>query len=143
MFAGPEYASYVQLCRELLLERELQQGDFYVEFQDALRLASVHVYAPVVWPSKSPVVVPRGSPAKGTVWLPRLDQWLAMLEGIGVRLMAFEPLPPDEDHATETWNCAARGVLGVGVTREEAAARLWMALAHGPAHDLAGDDCAG
>lgn len=126
LFEGPEYASFIALCRELRLERVYwQPGD--------LRW---HPRAnPSAWPGQIMVISDSESAEAASiagnreaVWLPRLDQLLAMLEEAGARSLTLEPLPPDEDHPTATWNCAGRGAVGVGRTREEAAARLWLAV---------------
>lgn len=126
MFKAPEYASYRYLCRELRLERDLESGDLYHE-SNAL-VDKVHIYAPVVWPPHSRVTLPRGNEAEGTVWLPRLDQWLAMLEEAGYAdFYLYIRRPGTWSASCGDW-CDNPRFEAEGPSREEAVARLWMAV---------------
>ena len=131
MFDGPEYEPYIRLCRELRFERKWQVGD-YVSVTEHGTFA-----CGIVAGSDRPTG--NGDP----VWLPRLDQLLAMLEEVGVAEIAFEQYP-DAPH--EPWACCPVREVDVGVhmiyalseftflgfTREEAAARLWCAVTAHP-----------
>jgi hypothetical protein len=120
LFSGPEYASYIALCRELRLERDLQEGDWY--FHESLRPDQEEGW----------VLLAAGDERAESfeVWLPRLDQWLAMLEEAGADC-------PEFDRETTTGHYVLRRGMpdewghsqyGTGQTREEAAARLWRAV---------------
>lgn len=109
MFDGPEHASYIALCRELRLERELRDGDFV-----ALPYAGREVH--VCGVSVAPGVMEHGG-----VWLPRLDQWLAMLEAAGADAVALIS-------SGGSYIVKAHAAEADGPTREEAAARLWLAV---------------
>lgn len=120
MFATPEYASYVQLCRELRLEREFDDGDYY----------TAPVPVSVIAPEGFEVLIWVGlfrlpHATEDCIWLPRLDQWLATLEEAGVKALAFIGIPGEEG-----WICQpyTEPHEGRGPTREEACARLWMAV---------------
>lgn len=70
------------------------------------------------------------------LWLPRLDQWLAMLEEAGHPEISFEDMRKTGGPKPGWWATTAeytpmgRGNMnpGIGPTREEAAARLWCAV---------------
>lgn len=112
-FSRPEYASYVQLCRELRVPRVLANGDWY-------NVENGPVYVTVY---KSPY--PASSRA---IWLPSLADWLEMLEEAGITSVGF-----DRDDS-KTWIVGEddrpfpEARIGVASTREEAAGRLWMQL---------------
>jgi hypothetical protein len=68
MFEGREYESYIALCRELGLKREFECGDVWCFWKDVsngpfIQGASGHDGADEL-----------------AIWLPRLDQWLELLE---------------------------------------------------------------
>lgn len=118
MFEGPEHEPYLALCREMRLERNLGEGDYYGQFYSGEMVASL-------WDGS--VLADEAA-----WWLPRLDQWLAMLGAAGVRNIGFWT---GDDYAKcgallqvspyEGWD---PGDLETASTREEAAARLWCAL---------------
>jgi hypothetical protein len=128
LFDGPEYASYIALCRELRLERTIEPGDWSADFGDVFMeepALQVHVARP---PGTASVTLPRDTLAITSIWLPRLDQWLAMLEEAGADC-------PEFDRETTTGHYVLRRGMpdewghsqyGTGPTREEAAARLWV-----------------
>lgn len=133
MFEGEEYRSYIQLCRELRLPSVYwRQGD--LQWNPRAN--------PDAWPGQIVVISDRESAESASmagnrevVWLPRLDQWLSMLEEAGVqsiRCMWHGRVAPSDRVRIEatridsvmdvvTWDC-------YGPTREEAAARLWMSV---------------
>lgn len=135
MFEGPAYESYIALCRALRLERTLEPGDWCFEFGATSYWTGAdrpELYAPVRWPSASPVSLPRGTVDAGSVWLPHLDQWLDKLEEAGVRDIGFWSgdgygkccvLAIDYDTGAIEF-----ADLETAPTRAEAAARLWMAV---------------
>jgi hypothetical protein len=114
-FRHPEYASYVALCRDLKLKpgRPPESGDEH-EF----------------------------SQAQAPVWLPRLDDWLAIFLAAGWGGFSLwrrppagwtgQPLPPP----TMGWACRPINAGAIeydldppdAPTPEEACARLWLAL---------------
>ena len=131
-FSDPEYASYVALCRELLLEREFDDGDFYTA-PVPISVIAPEGFEVLTW------VYRFGLPnaTEDCVWLPRLDQWISMLEEVGFREIRLWPTGrcqhgdcwrmdtadgPDKDRWLVSRPCD---------TREEAAARLWMLVAAG------------
>jgi hypothetical protein len=122
VFEGPEYESYLALCRELRLERALQDGDFVDDgVRPGVQMCGVTVAPGVMW--------------HGGVWLPRLDQWLTMLE---------DSVPPWDGAAPwvgvalrrhgRVWFATDLGLEGregysrSGDSPEEAMARLWIAV---------------
>jgi len=111
VFEGPEYASYIALCRGLRLEHRIMAGDCCIWAKGDDR-------QPGIWWGMSP------EPGLW-IWLPRLDQWLAMLEEAGVQWVSFAPTP----QWTAAWTDADAWLKDAEApTREEAAARLWMAV---------------
>lgn len=135
MFSGPEYASYVALCRELRLEREFTAGDFYAA------PVPVSVIAPegfevLIWVDL--FRLPHAT--QDCAWLPRLDQWLAMLEEAGVESVTIQlawtnPEDPGEKEyvAFDAWDVPDADDLRNYTSREEAAAQLWVAVTGTPA----------
>lgn len=114
--SGPEYASYIALCRELRLKREVARGDY----------VAWHVGGdPLLWAADQ-------SPSSDIwVWLPRLDQLLLMLEGKGVRDVGFWALDDCAKCGALTpgdFDGISYGDLETATTREEAALRLWIAV---------------
>ena len=127
LFAGPEYASYIALCRALRLEREFEVGDWALRIitKDGSRTARYLMTsdAVAIWPAAEEMMV----------WLPRLDQWLAMLE------MAGFPYVQIERFGRRKYVCAVASAgeepphdhtrsAGSWLTREEACARTWCAV---------------
>ncbi|PZR71774.1 MAG: hypothetical protein DLM66_00100 [Candidatus Dormiibacter spiritus] len=113
-FSRPEYASYVQLCRELRLERTLTNGDWYY-----VEDGRVHV---IVY-KKSPY------PASArAIWLPTLSDWLEMLEEAGITSVGFDRDDSKIWIVGEDDRPFPEARIGVASTREEAAARLSMAV---------------
>src|SRR5262249_40412619 len=122
MFDAPEYESYIALCRELRLEHIFGQADWaFVEDPES---------------ESGGVVTTRlifeGERAGDTVvWLPRLDQWLAMLEEAGVAMVQFVSRPLYRNPGYQIIAIAPGQEPPMplqALTREEAAARLWMAV---------------
>lgn len=121
--SGPEHASYVALCRELRLERErgFELGDWWVwlTLEDP------------------PILVDEGflrtvfALIDLQIWIPRLDQLLAMLEVAGVRDVGFWAFDDRTKCGVLTagdFDGISYGDLETAPTREEAALRLWMAV---------------
>ena len=141
MFDGPEYASYIALCRELRLERKLKIDDqISVWFDNPSSPSSSNIYLVTDedetrgWGSYTPVDQSDFVDGRANVrWLPRLDQWLAMLEKAAPDWTNTFSITRHEDGefwATFEGRAASNGGSwdGLGPTREEAAARLWMAV---------------
>lgn len=126
MFNGPEYERYRQLCRELQLERKFEDGDWFWWPGRTFREPGVYLSMPTdSWHGGWDYTID-GWPGQA-VWLPRLDQWIAMtadlLGGseVGLDLQAqrigalklaggYAPRDPNAD----AW------------TMEEYAAHLWQ-----------------
>lgn len=146
MFDTEPYQEYVTLCRELRLERDFEEGDWYAAYDD-LEVLGVYIR----------LVTEDAMPGFSTVawsevrWLPRLDQWLSKLEEAGVRNVAFQTLSPTESSPFEElggplrpiilppdaprYGCIDLNQIGdvkrawpYGACREEACARLWLAV---------------
>jgi hypothetical protein len=117
-FSQPEYASYVALCRELKLEREFQDGDLIWrkgEIADTGR-----------WYELYSADIRRGS-AFGS-WLPTLSDWLEMLEGAGIETVMVNHEAIGGSWVGEQEYTMGESRVAYAPTREEAAARLWMAV---------------
>lgn len=104
----------MKLCGDLWLLRVFEYGDWFVDADRFPGRAFVSMGIDV---------------AKGAVWLPRLDQWLAMLEEADVkRTCCYGDREVgyryEGDHKSAT-------TRGEGPTREEACARLWRAVIGG------------
>lgn len=125
MFDTEAHRPYLALMRELRLEREVEQGD-WIEVASLDGLRSIQV---------------RRAPGRqvgrtGAVWLPRLDQWLVMLEeALASPYRRTAGGDPPAFLAGSNW--ARRQALGMLQVRaehcpdesiEEAAARLWLAV---------------
>lgn len=139
MFEGPEHASYIELCRALGLEREYEEGDYAAwrggpeESWQVLLIDAVRGHVG----HRARLGYGPGGLAD-SVWLPRLDQWLAMLEdepdGCDVATIR-KSMRMDEakEHYVGVIFAATStnrpDIEPVWVpTREEAAAKLWMAV---------------
>lgn len=139
MFDTPAYASYIQLCRELNLTKErAEPGD--------IALIWLHhddppwVSAGGAWYSEKGFSSHGGhwhrdvlgKQGDGGIWLPRLDQWLTMLEEAGVLNVRF--VFPNEtslgNRLVRDGDCLAPRMNpgATAATNEEIAARLWMAV---------------
>jgi hypothetical protein len=143
MFDGPECASYIALMRELRLPREFDDGDYYTAPVPVSPIApdgfEVLIWVDLYrWPRAT----------EESVWLPRLDQWLGMLEEAGADQVLIEHVEPHDDYGPGGYICFTleEGHDGLSrekpdyedgwhgfyalcrPTREEAAARLWMAV---------------
>jgi hypothetical protein len=145
MFDGPEYEPYIALCRELRLEREFEECDHYAAFWNPWEgsapppKVTTWTNAKQDW-SAARTWFDRGSTsARDVVWLPRLDQWLTMLEEAGWMEVRFSPSAYLMDESPVFWRIEGSGIdrrYNVHTTveytdlrtREEAAARLWMAV---------------
>lgn len=124
MFDSPEYASYVALCRELRLEREYEKGDYYTAPVPVSTIAP-DGYEVLVWISL--YRLPNAN--EECTWLPRLDQWLDLLEEEGYATIEFCARAIDMErylYGAHPDNMAS--FTGWLSSREEAAARLWMAV---------------
>lgn len=133
-FSRPEYASYVALCRELALARIIRFGDWY-------ELAGAVSCSVENWEGHST--------NEALVWLPSLSDWLEMLETVSVRaielrywtsdvggpdgfpqgfLLTGTPSSLRQAGPGQPWLPQPTRTVDAP-TREEAAARLWMAVA--------------
>lgn len=134
--SAPEYESYVALCRELRLpfpdDEAWQRGSVFEGDPGDLFFAGEQSAEGGQWPTQE------------AVFVPRLDQLLAMLEGEGVEFVEIGVawVAPDEalaelaaeGAATKTFYAFdatnhpdSDGRIECPV-REEAALRLWMAV---------------
>lgn len=118
MFDGPEHASYIALCRELRVpfdshDEPSLKGSWFEARPGDIFLAG-----------ESDPDAGSAYPTEKCVLLPRLDQWLAMLEEVSGHVFMLER---DGDVYEATLG-EGSWVGGNGPTREEAVARLWMAL---------------
>jgi hypothetical protein len=118
--------SYIALCRELRLKREMEPGDWGAEygevFAEGARLF-VEMHRP---PGSKLVILPYDRPAFTSIWLPRLDQWLEMLEEAGESVTLV--------HAP-AWGRSAQIVRLSPIwctSYEESCARLWLAITGRP-----------
>lgn len=131
LFDGPEHASYIALMRELRLEREFEEGDWH---------CSIAGYVSPTLPG-TPMLVTAvelrltamvGSEnLADSVWLPRLDQWLAMLEEAVKSdewLLYQEGLMPDGSGFKRYCAEFEHGTTKAASTPGEACARLWCAV---------------
>lgn len=140
-FSKPVHESYVSLCRELRLERDWHVGDWFAWLELDLTVDYVGLWDHDAEEPYDPESRP--PPERRRVWLPSLSDWLEMLEKgghprSGWNHISFHWLPfPDGStegrHApcwtANTLTTANRALwYGIGPTREEACARLWMAV---------------
>lgn len=130
-FAGPAHKSYIALCRELRLEREIREGDWWVDDLDG-KVKCGSSMSEYLRNQPAMQMLPQ---RPDVVWVPTLADWLSMLEEAGyadVRIFR-EPFPT----ISPPWYTARRGRIAAndftgepacGPTREEAVAKLWMAV---------------
>lgn len=122
-FSGPEYASYIALCRELRLEREFERGDWFwlpsssailgggkIDLCDEERTLSYYARD------------------EDWIWLPRLDQWLVKLEEMGWTGVFISLLAGGGYVAEGQQGMEDEAPVGRGSTREEAVLRLYCAV---------------
>jgi hypothetical protein len=118
MFNAPEYASFIALCRDLRLERKpFEYGDVWCFWK----------------PVSTGPFIQGASGNEGAdefaIWIPRLDQWLAMLEEAGHGEVSLIPFMRA---AMDRWGVRLTKQGGImdfeGATREEAAAHAWCAV---------------
>lgn len=125
-FSRPEYASYVALCRELELERQFREGDWFGRLFAAGDMAPF-LFSDETWGyADRPARVPNRH--GDTFWLPSLSDWMEMLSASG-----------HDD--VRIWKRSLGGYVAVGYqgpiasvegpTREEACARLWIEVRNG------------
>ncbi len=64
------------------------------------------------------------------VWLPLLHEWLDMLAEVDMELthVLFNQPRFGADRGKVQAMCSFKGAMAIGATREEATARLWMAV---------------
>lgn len=134
LFSGPEHASYIALMRYLKLERKFLPGDWFLSF-DEWGGPGQEPFVRLAYPDTIQVgdrLVTRLTEAKATrlaVWLPREDQWLSMLEGLGANTPEFGM--NNGRYVVHRGAPDQHGVFvhGEAATRVEALARLWMIVA--------------
>jgi hypothetical protein len=126
MFDTEAHRPYIDLCRGLRLEREFAVGDY------CSALGGGAPWGPGLWDWETGVDR-TGLDRRGLtwIWLPRLDQWLSMLEEAGEDSVTLETTRSPGLY--RAWNGigddeAIDGRAGAGRTREEAAAKLWCAV---------------
>jgi len=129
-FDQPEFQGYVALCRELRLERRFVEGDYaaWTDSPDGPWTVLLTDGAAAHAGHRALSGYGPGGFAY-SIWLPRLDQWLAMLEKAGERDAVLQVCRHGVDFTvawTDGYGIAEQS--GRGATREEAAARLWMAV---------------
>jgi len=147
LFSGPEYGSYVALMRELRLERKFEEGDYAAWAGSPAGPWTVLLTDGAAAHAGHRAMFGYGPGDQAwSVWLPRLDQLLAMLEDAGRPRIWFDPRPWPAGHALVTWETyiTKPGQCWVAMsheeaspespTREEAAARLWIAITGRIAH---------
>lgn len=125
MFDGIEYEPYLVFCRKLNLQRRAEAGDWFL----SLDLTNPEEASIVLCNSDGGgcgETFNDGSWAK--IWLPRLDQWLVMLEEVNILGVIIERLgavwfATDRESGSDREGLARRGS-----TREEAVARLYAAI---------------
>lgn len=122
-------ASYSQFCRELRLEREFEEGDWFLWFypenggRDERSLLRIATRTPE--PKRS---------GKHNVWLPTLTDWLFMLEEAYQASPDFEEMEAYEPVRIRVLSALADHARTYvdSLSWEEVAARLWCAATGRP-----------
>jgi hypothetical protein len=134
-FEGREYVPYIKLMRKLRLEWTWTEGDYFIDDFPERALGGVRFKAAVSQVQIQGRATYGGEEAAGmdSVSLPRLDQWMALLEGEGIdSVHFFRTIAPDGHVVARTAERHGIMVRGgweaEGRTHEEAAARLWIAV---------------
>lgn len=142
-FASPEYASYVALCGELKLERKFQWGDWYWFEGDHIRQpwSKLNLAERQCDYDQMPDDSTIGDHGDARIddkddytvkwtWLPSLADWLEMLEEAGITTMTFVrgQLGYGISIRQPDWQIYVPDIVVLKPTREEAAARLWLAV---------------
>jgi hypothetical protein len=122
-FSDPKYASYRGVCKDLGLPHPARIGDWYMNMWASFTEFEVKLISDKMQSFflKLPTIEEYG----GSFWLPTLADWLEMLETAGYKAVRIEPTGTDGwlVRRDSDWE-----PLGAGPTREEAAARLWIAV---------------
>lgn len=136
-FSRPEYASYLEFARDVAVERIPQDGDYYVEFcGDRKPIVKGPITAFGWRVSPWPDVQEYGC---SFYWLPTLADWLERLDEVGAFWVRLETQDHYRDSRPEILFLAEAGLRSrqrrshFGPTREEAAARLYVAVTRSPA----------
>lgn len=115
-FGTDEYSSYVELCRNLGLERRFRPEDMIAR----KRSGGVDIGA-----AGSALAAREAD--HDLVWLPQLGDWFDLLETAGDLFEGVCFSRRDLGHGL--WRAdIGREYRAEGATREEAAARLWMVV---------------
>lgn len=116
-----EYSVYIELCRSLKLKRyplpEAQEGDWFWS----------NAYCRVL------VAIPQSEqrPKDSDFWLPQISDWLDILAIAGIESVHFHRVGDDYIVRGEwdlSYHSAKGSEVGRGMTREEAIARLAIAV---------------
>lgn len=116
--ADPERDPYLALCREIGMTHKLVAGDWYWSPPPRGYVACCHGFKlRTSWQQAD------------LIWLPRLDQWLAMLEGAGfLEINIWRTSAGWQMSASKADRWLASGPCPAP---EEAAGRLWVASGKG------------
>src|SRR2546429_166716 len=111
----------------MALERHPEPGDYYANLWASFTQYEVKIITPqqIGW-----IALPDLLEAGGSIWLPRLDQWYAMIRATWARGGGPSIHLYGDDEAGYGCETDDRSVTvrGEGETPEEAAGRLWMAV---------------
>jgi hypothetical protein len=134
MFEGPEYASYRDLCRELRLPHEFEEGDCFLDDKPERLIGDAIYPAEVTEPRIDGMAVGWEDVERAgeySVWLPRLDQWYALIRQTWARGGGPSICLYGDDEVGYACESDDRSITmrGKGKTPEEAAARLCVAVA--------------
>jgi hypothetical protein len=133
-FNSPGYASYLELCGKLDLEHTFEDGDQFGVWRMFYDEPDWHWGAerfPEGWTDR-----PGGQPAVASKlhpWLPEVGDWLDLLEGEGFDEIEFVHWTGKPDLAGVRYMVRpseddGRPPVMAGVTREEALAKLFLAV---------------
>src|SRR5215471_15945513 len=129
MFEGPESASYIALCRELQLQRvKFEPGD-WCTFDVGGGSSGPYLIELDDEGASTDFVHPRNHGRY--IWLPRLDQWLAMLEEAYAakwKEATAGPCRPGQARKMALDMLAVASERFPRESIEEIAARLWCAV---------------